>query len=384
MCKIALTKPIILRPCKLMLGVAFWTCLAAFITACQKQSEQNPGAQPPPPAVNVVTLKTQALELKSTLAGRVTAVRSAEIRPQVTGIITKRFFEEGTQVTHGTQLYQIDSATYRAALASAKGELAIAEANAHAAKLRADRYRQLIKSKAVSQQDLDETEAVWQQARARVQAAAAAVDSAQINLDYTTVRAPIDGTISRSTANEGTLVSAQQATALAVIRQLTPVYVDVSQPAADLIAMNRQGDKLNRQVSLELEDGTPYAEAGELQFSESFVDAGTGTVTTRVRFPNADQQLLPGMFVRATLVSDLMERALLVPQRGVLRSAGGSAKAYLVNADNLVELRDVQVSRAIGDQWLVSSGLHEGDRVIISGLQKIKAGIPVQVTSDVQ
>lgn len=372
-----------IRP-KYRLGTLFMSVLlVAHLSACQNKSgAQDSAASPPPPVVNVVEIKPQALELKSTLAGRVTAVHSVEIRPQVTGIVTKRLFDEGSEVEAGAQLYQIDAAPYEAALANAKGELAVAEANANAAKLKADRYTQLNKSKAVSQQDLDEAQATWLQASARIQVASAAVKTAQINLNYTAIRAPIAGTISRSSITEGALVSAQQASPLAVIRQLSPIYVDISRPASDLMAMKMQGDSASRKVTIDLENGTTHSEEGELQFSESYVDEGTGTVTSRIMFQNSDQSLLPGMFVRATVINSTLTDALLIPQRSVLRSADGTARTYLVANDNTVELREVRLGQAIGDQWLVLGGIQGGDRAIISGLQKIKAGAAVNVQVD--
>ncbi len=362
----------------------FSTVLVSSLAGCEEQKTRADAVGAPPPLVNIVALQPQSLELKSTLAGRVRAVRSAEIRPQVSGIITRRLFEEGAQVAVGAELYQIDPAPYQAALASAKGELAVAQANAHAAQLRAARYSQLIKSKSVSQQDLDEANAISEQSKARVQAATAAVQTAQINLDYTTIRAPVAGTISRSNVTEGALVSAQQATPLTVVHQLSPVYVDINQPSADVIATKLQGDNVQRKVSLELENGAPFTELGQLQFSESFVDTSTGTVASRVLFENKEHLLLPGMFVRATIINEVLDKALLVPQRGVLRTSEGSARAYVITDSNSVELKDVRIGRAVDDQWLVLDGLKAGDRVVISGLQKIKAGITVQVKVDAQ
>lgn len=345
--------------------------------ACSSE-EQSAGSQMPPTSVNVVTLQPQDITLKNTLVGRVASVRSAEIRPQVSGIILKRNFEEGSQVEAGQSLYQIDSAVYEANLANAKGQLAVATANEHAAELRASRLRKLVSSGTVSQQDFDDAEAAWLQAQASRQAAEAAVKSAQINLDYTQIKAPISGFISRSMVTEGALVSAQQAQVLATIRQLSPIYVDVQRPATELLATRQQtNNPAATEVRLELENGSEYEEVGHLKFSESSVDAGTGTVTIRTEFPNEQGLLLPGMFVRAILVSGEVEGAILAPQRGITLGVDGNASALVVGENNMVESRNLVLGKAIDDKWLVSEGLGAGDQLIISGLQKIQPGMPV-------
>ncbi|MAY15893.1 MAG: efflux transporter periplasmic adaptor subunit [Oceanospirillaceae bacterium] len=329
----------------------------------------------PPPAVDVVTLKSETLELKDTLAGRVSAFRTAEIRPQVNGIILKRFFDEGATVKAGDKLYQIDPSLYQAALASAEAQLTVAEANAYAARLKAKRYKELSKKSAISAQEVDDSEAAAKQADAQVKAAQAEVRSAKVNLGYTEITAPISGVIGRSTITEGALVSAQQATALTTIRQLTPIYVDIQRPAASLMRM--KNPSLSRNVTVELDDGTPYADVGELQFADVSVDQGTGTVNVRAQFENKDALLLPGMFVRANVPSALIENAILVPQQAIVRQANATTTAYVLDDANVVSLRGVEVTRAIGDKWLVKVGLNAGDRVIISGLQKVKPGITV-------
>lgn len=347
------------------------------LQACSSE-EQSAGSQSQPMDVNVVRLQLEDITLKSTLVGRVSSIRSAEIRPQVSGIILKRYFEEGSQVEAGQSLYQIDPAIYEANLANAKGQLAVAKANEHAAELRASRLRKLVASGTVSQQDFDDAEAVWLQAQANRQAAEAAVKSAQINLDYTQIKAPISGVISRSMVTEGALVSAQQAQVLATIRQLSPIYVDVQRPAKELLAMKQQDNgSAATEVSLELENGSQYEEVGYLKFSESSVDAGTGTVTTRTEFPNVNGLLLPGMFVRATLASGEVEGAILAPQRGITLGADGNASALVVGENNMVEARNLVLGEAIGDKWLISEGLGAGDQLIISGLQKIQPDMPV-------
>ncbi|GGC11893.1 MexE family multidrug efflux RND transporter periplasmic adaptor subunit [Marinobacterium zhoushanense] len=347
------------------------------LAGCQDSSDQGATTNRPPTAVDVVTLESVSVDITESYPGRVAAYRSAEIRPQVGGIILARKFEEGSHVDAGDLLYQIDPALYKAELASAESELALADANAQSARLLAERYRELVKSSAVSRQDADNAEAAWKQAQAQIQAAKASVQSAKINLDYTRITAPISGIISRSSVTEGALVSAAQSGALATIRQLSPVYVDIRQPASSVMKMKRSGDDLTADVQLQLEDGSQLDETGTLKFSESSVDEGTGTVNVRAQFQNDKELLLPGMFVRASVVVEHQDAAILAPQQGITRLPNGAAQALVVNADNQVESRPVEVGRAIADKWLVLSGLAAGDKLIIGGLQKIKAGATV-------
>ncbi|WP_432697197.1 efflux RND transporter periplasmic adaptor subunit [Marinobacterium sp. YM272] len=346
------------------------------LAGCQDSSEQqNAGAQQPPAQVEVVTLTEQPVDITDTYAARVSAYRTAEIRPQVDGIILKRAFEEGSQVEAGDLLYQIDPAVYEAELASAKAQLAVAQANAQSSKLLAERYGKLVESSAVSRQEADNAAASWKQAQAQIQSARAAVQSAQINLDYTRITAPISGIISRSNITEGALVSVGQSEALATVRQFSPAYVDIRQPATTALKMKR--DSNDRSVHLTLEDGTRLDEVGTLKFSERSVDEGTGTVNVRALFDNNDSLLLPGMFVRATVVLKHLDNALLAPQEGIIRQPNGSVTTLVVNADNVVETRPVEVGNAIGAQWLVTSGLQPGDRIVVAGLQKIQPGAEV-------
>lgn len=357
------------------------TVLLLFLGGCQPD-QQAPGgtdAARPPAAVDVRTLVAQEIELKETSSGRVTAFRVAEVRPQISGIIQKRLFEEGSTVKKDDLLYQVDPAPYQAALDSAKAGLTVAQANLDSTRNKAERYRNLAAQSAVSRQDAEDAEAAWKQAEAQIQVAKAAIQSARINLDYTRITAPISGIVSRSSVTEGALVSAQQAAALATIRQLSPVYVDIKRNA--LMAL-KSAQQTAMEVTLTLEDGTAYAEKGELKFSESSVDEGTGMLNARVLFENKDGQLLPGMFVRASLATKTLQNALLAPQQGVTRTPNGGASALVVNAENKVESREVTISQTIEDQWLVGSGLAAGDRVIYSGLQKIKVGDTVQPLED--
>ena len=357
------------------------TMLLLFLGGCQpdQQAPSGVGAARPPAAVDVRTLVAKDIELKDTSSGRVTAFREAEVRPQISGIIQKRLFEEGSSVKKGDLLYQVDPAPYQATLESAKAGLTVAQANLDSTRNKAERYRSLAAQSAVSRQDAEDTEAAWKQSEAQIQVAKATIQSARINLDYTRIIAPISGIISRSSVSEGALVSVQQATALATIRQLSPVYVDIKRNA--LLAL-KSAQQAEMEVTLTLEDGTAYAEKGVLKFSESSVDEGTGMLNARVLFENRDGQLLPGMFVRASLATKTLQNALLVPQQGVTRTPNGGASALVVNAENKVESREVSVSQTIGDQWLVSSGLAVGERVIYSGLQKIKVGDTVQPLED--
>jgi len=360
------------RPLWLMIGG-----LLVSLAGCRDSSDQAGAPARPPAIVDVVTVDSTAIDITESYAGRVAAYRSAEIRPQVGGIILARSFEEGSHVEEGDLLYQIDPSRYKAELASAQSELALEQANARSARLLAERYRELVKSSAVSRQDMDNAEAAWKQAQARIQAAEASVQSARINLDYTRITAPISGIISRSSVTEGALVSAAQSGALATIRQLSPAYVDIRQPASSVLKMKRSGNDLTADVRLQLEDGSSLGEVGTLKFSESSVDEGTGTVNVRAQFDNSDKLLLPGMFVRASVVVEHLDQAILAPQQGITRLPNGAAQALIVNADNQVESRPVEVGRAIADRWLVLSGLAAGDRLIVGGLQKVQAGATV-------
>jgi membrane fusion protein (multidrug efflux system) len=351
--------------------------LVLTLSACQEEEQQAASAakQMPPTGVDVVQLAPQSFELADTLAGRVTAYRVAEIRPQVTGIILKRFFNEGAKVKAGDKLYQIDSTLYEAELSSARAQLAVAEANAYSARLKAERYKELSRTSAISRQDVDDSQASWKQSEAQIKLAEAAVRSAEINLGYTKITAPISGVISRSSITEGALVSAQQEGALTVIRQISPIYVDVQSPAVKVMGMKSSASSLD--VSLALQDGSTYSETGKIQFTDVGVDQGTGTVNIRTLFDNKNGLLLPGMFVRANIAHDRVENAILVPQKAVSRNPDSTTTVMVVGADNVVQPRPVVVTRAVGDQWLVSSGLQVGEQVVVAGLQKIRAGATV-------
>ena len=359
--------------------------LSLLLGGCGKK---NAGGPPPsgPPEVAVITVQPQPVTLTTELSGRTAPCEVAEVRPQVNGIIKKRLFTEGTEVKAGQVLFQIDPAVYQATLASAKALLARAEANLLPARLKADRYQELLESKAVSQQDYDDAQATVKQAEAEVAAAQAAVENARINVQYTSIAAPISGRIGRSSVTPGALVTANQQAALATIQQLDPIFVDVTRSSSEILQLKRQLAAGTLQtdasgaarVKLLLEDGTPYSQPGTLKFSEVSVDAGTGSVTLRTLFPNPEQLLLPGMFVRAILEEGSNALALLVPQRGVTRNPAGDPMVFVVGAEEKVEARPIKVSRTIGDSWLVEEGLKTGDRVILEGIQRARPGTVVK------
>ncbi|MEH8018961.1 efflux RND transporter periplasmic adaptor subunit [Rheinheimera muenzenbergensis] len=357
------------------------TAVALLLAGC---SGPEPAAQQsmPAPEVAVVTLSSTSLALTTELPGRTTDYRQAEIRPQVNGILQQRLFTEGQLVTAGQVLYKIDAAPYQAALANAKANLASSKAVAHNARLKADRFKGLLGSKAVSQQDYDDAQASLMQAEAAVASSAAAVQSAQINLDYTEISAPISGQIGRSLVTEGALLTANQSQIMATVRQLDPIYLDLTQSSAELLKLKKQmrGDSTGQvSVDLLLDDGTEYAQQGSLQFSEAHVDPGTGMVTLRAVFPNKQGDLLPGMFVRARLHHGSDDNALLVPQAAVSRTPKGQASVLVVNADNKVEARVIQIGRTVAQSWQVLSGLQAGEQVIVAGLQKVRPGAAVRV-----
>jgi membrane fusion protein (multidrug efflux system) len=310
----------------------------------------------------------------------------AEVRPQVTGIVKERLFTEGSLVTAGQPLYQLDDATYRADYNSAKALLARARAALDIARYNTERAEKLIVSKAISEQDLVNARAELLQAKADIGVAQARVDATEVKLNYARITSPIDGRIGKSTVTRGALVTADQAKPLATVQQLDPIYVDLTRSATELLELRRElasGAARKTEgipVTIILEDGSEYAHQGELAFTDVAVDPMTGSFALRVVVPNPDSLLMPGMYVRATVSNAVLESGLLVPQRGIGRDARGNASALVVNSDNTVEQRAVQVSRTIGDQWLVSSGLLAGDRVIVEGLQRIRPGVPVQAT----
>lgn len=358
------------------------------LAACGgKEPPVGPGAGGPgAPAVTVLTVQAESVPVARELPGRTSPYLIAELRPQVTGIVKQRLFVEGSEVKAGQVLYQIDPATYQAAYDSARANLARAEANVEAARLKAERYAELVKIEAVSKQANDEAAAAQKQVQADVGSAKAALDKARIDLTFTRVSSPIAGRISRSAVTPGALVTANQAAALATVQQLDPIYVDLTQSSAELLRMRRdlESGKLQRTrgdtvpVQLVLEDGSLYGAEGKLAFSEVTVDEGTGSVTLRAVFPNPKGELLPGMYVRARLTQGMQNEAILVPHAAVSRDPRGNATVMVVNGENKVEPRIVKAEQSLGDKWVVTEGLAAGDRVIVEGLQKAKPGSPVQ------
>ncbi len=344
------------------------------------------GGPPPTPEVAFLAIQLKPVATTTELAGRTSANLVAEVRPQVGGIIKKRLFTEGADVRAGQVLFQIDPALYQAALDNAKATLARAEANLMAVKLRADRMRELLVDKAVSQQDYDNAAAALKQTQADIQYGKATLETARINLKYTSITAPISGRIGKSTVTEGALVTAQQPAALATIQQLDPMYVDVNQSTADILRLRRQlqegqldrNGKNQQKVKLLLDNGTEYPLTGNLQFRDITVDPTTGSVVLRILFPNPEGILLPGMFVRAVVQEGIHKKAILIPQQAVSRDPKGNPLTLIVDAKGTVQKRPLTLDRAIGDTWLVSSGLEEGDRVIVEGMLKVKPGIPVK------
>ncbi|CAM6475552.1 efflux RND transporter periplasmic adaptor subunit [Enterobacter intestinihominis] len=356
---------------------------AALLTGCDGQENPQQHAQAPQVSVHIV--KSAPLAVTTELPGRTDAYRVAEVRPQVSGIILHRNFTEGSDVKAGESLYQIDPATYQAAYDNAKGELVKAQAAANIAHLTVKRYVPLVGTQYVSKQEYDQAVATAQQADASVVAAKAGVESARINLAYTKVTSPINGRIGKSSVTEGALVTNGQSTALATVQQLDPIYVDVTQSSSDFMRLKQQtslqkGDTSS--VELLMENGQPYPLKGTLQFSDVTVDESTGSITLRALFPNPQHMLLPGMFVRARIDEGTQPDAILVPQQGVTRTPRGDATVLVVNDKNQVESRTVVAPQAIGDRWLITEGLKNGDRVIISGLQKVRPGVTVVAIPD--
>jgi membrane fusion protein (multidrug efflux system) len=356
------------------------------LAACSSSPAAEAPQGPPPPAeVGIVTLQAEPVTLEAELSGRTVASLVSELRPQVSGIVKARLFEEGAQVKEGQVLYQIDAALYRAGFEQAKADLASAQATLAAAVLKDDRYASLLKIEGVSKQEAENAHAAHQLAIAGVAQKRAALDSALLALGYTSIRAPINGRIGKSSVTVGALVTAGQPQPLATIRSLDPIFVDLTQSSEARLRLRAQLGSGGMQsggtkVKLHLPDGTTYGKEGTLEFAEVAVDEATGTVTLRATFPNPDGTLLPGMYVRAILAEAIATTAILAPQQGVTHDPRGAATAYVVGAGDKVEPRVVVTERAIGDRWLIASGLRAGDRLIVEGTGKIGPGMPVHPT----
>jgi membrane fusion protein (multidrug efflux system) len=356
-------------------------CVSSLALAACGEKEQP---APPPPSVGVVAMKVESASLLNELPGRIAAVETSEVRPQISGVIRRRLFTEGSMVRAGQVLYEIEDAPYRAALAQAQGSLANAQATINATALQAQRYKELVGINAVSKQEADNANASAMQARGNVAAQRAAVQAAQVNQGFTRIRAPISGRIGRSLYTAGALVQAGQADALSTIQRTDQVFVDLTQSAAQLLdlkeAMRSGGvtEAEGARVKLLLPNGKTYPIEGRLQFSEVSVDPTSGAVTLRAIFANPDGLLLPGMYARAQLVEGQRTQAILAPQQGITRDARGRATAMVVGAQNKVEMRTVEIDRAIGDKWIVTSGLKAGDQLIVEGLLNLRPGTVVK------
>lgn len=360
-----------------------------FLTACKEDQTKGNSAASAKQTVNVevITLEAQPFTVKTALPGRITPYRVAEIRPQVNGTILKREFTESSDVKAGESLYRIDPAIYDATYKSAVANLASMKASAKVAQINANRMRSLISSNAVSKQEYDNALAAAEQAKANVDIAQASLNTAKVNLDYTKVLSPINGYVGKSNVTEGALVSANQATPLTVVQQLDPIYIDMTQ-SVDEYAVTQQRlssgqyvikDK-NSQVELTFNDGSVYPYKGQLEFTDISVNETTGSIALRAVFPNPDRTLLPGMFIRPVLIEGVIENALLVPQRSVNRNAQGIATVKVVNAEGLIETKEIDATKTFDSQWVVNSGLNVGDKVIVSGLLALNSmppGVPV-------
>jgi membrane fusion protein (multidrug efflux system) len=374
------------RPLFLIAGCLSLFCLLE--AGCKSGPPGAPMGPMGPPNVSVIALEPHPLALTTELPGRVAAYLTAEIRPQVSGIIKSRQFKEGALVQAGQVLYTIDSAPYEAALAQSKANLASAQATVPALQAKVDRYRDLLVIHAVGQQDYDDALSSLQQAQATVESDKAAVETARINLSYTPIRSPITGRIGKSEVTVGGLVSSYQTTVLATVQQIEPVYVDVVESNAELLQLrkaleagNMQSDgSAQHKVKLYLEDGSLYPQSGTFEFQDVTVGTSTGSVTVRMTFPNRNQILLPGMYVRAVVEEGIKQNAILLPQQAVARDSKGTPYAWIVDKDGKAERRNLELDRTVGNQWLVSNGLNPSDRVIVEGGDRVQAGMSVHAT----
>ncbi|TKU58511.1 efflux RND transporter periplasmic adaptor subunit [Citrobacter sp. wls712] len=368
------------RKCLLLIPLFFSSVI---ITACDNKPAVKNTMEP---EVGVVTLAPSSVNIKSELPGRALAFEIAEIRPQVGGIIIKRNFVEGDKVSKGESLYQIDPAPLQARLDSAKGALAKAQATANNVRLTLNRQSALIKSNYVSRQDYDTTRSQLNEAQANVAVAKADLEQATINLRYANVTSPIDGISGKSSVTVGALVTANQENSLVTVQRLDPIYVDLTQSVQDFLRLKEEkaNGKIAQQqgkipVELMLENGKPYRHTGTLEFSDPAVDETTGSVTLRAIFPNPEGEILPGMYVTALLDEGSQQNVLMVPQQGITHNEQGKATALILDQENVVQLREINAVKAVGNQWLVTAGLRPGDRVIVSGLQRIRPGSKARV-----
>jgi membrane fusion protein (multidrug efflux system) len=356
--------------------------LALAVAGCSGSGEKARGPQGPP-QVGFVVVNPTSVPLQVQLDGRAVASETSEVRPQVNGLIRRRNFTEGSYVSRGQSLFQIDPSLYQASVAQAQANLASAQATAQAAQVKADRYRPLAQIEAISKQDYTDAAAQARQAKAGVAQSEAALRTARINLQFTNIPAPISGRIGRSLFTVGALVTANQADPLAVIQRTDPIFIDIQQSAADLLSLKRAlaaGGVVSgsTQVRLKLDDGSDYGFTGTVQFSEMVVNESTGTVTLRARFPNPQAMLLPGLFLRAEFTQAVDPSAFLVPQEAVARDVGGKAAVFVVGPGNKAQRKVVDATRTYGAFWVVKSGLKPGDKVITQGIANLKDGAPVK------
>jgi membrane fusion protein, multidrug efflux system len=373
---------------KLMRAGVSGVAVVVLLSACSKSNQAAPGAGAPIAQVGVLTVKAQPVILKRELPGRATAYAIAEVRPQVGGILKRRVFREGADVKAGEVLYEIDPSLYQAAASNARAALAKADANLVSIKLKAQRYAELVKSGVIAKQDNDDVVASLGQAEADVTAAKAALQTADINQSYTRITAPISGRIGKSEVTAGALLTANQATAVATIQQLDPIYVDVTETSGEMMRLRREflegslrtangsvrTDRGHIKVNLLLEDGTKYELPGKLQFADVTVDENTSSVTVRAEFPNPKHEILPGMYVRAVIEAGMQQNAVLVPQQAVTHDPTGAALVLVLTPEGIVEQRHLNVDRVVDNQWVVRDGLQDGEQVIVEGAQKVKVG----------
>lgn len=355
--------------------------LLLFLNGCDADQPAPKNIQ----QVGTITIKPETIESTYQLAGRTVASEISQVRPQVNGVVIDQLFKEGTQVNKGQPLYKIDSSLYRDSVDEAAGNLALAKATVNSTRLQAERYKELIKVNGVSQQELDNAQSAYEQAKATVAVNEAVLKTARTNLRYTQVSAPISGRIGRSSITRGALVTSAQTDPLATIQKLDPMYVDLTQSSDEYMALRKQltenGIKPTElSVRLKLENGTAYAEQGTFKFSDVAVDEATGSVTLRAAFPNPNNALLPGLYVRAELGTGTRPNSVLIPQGALFRDAEGNPLVWIVGKDNKAEQRKITLGDAIDDRWLVTSGLKAGDQVIVEGLQGLSAGMTIKPT----
>lgn len=355
--------------------------LFIFLNGCDSDQPAPKNIQ----QVGTITIKPETIESTYQLAGRTVASEISQVRPQVNGVVIEQLFKEGTQVNKGAPLYKIDSSLYRDSVDEAAGNLALAKATVNSTRLQAERYKELIKVNGVSQQELDNAQSAYEQAKATVAVNEAVLKTARTNLRYTQVSAPISGRIGRSSITRGALVTSAQTDPLATIQKLDPMYVDLTQSSDEYMALRKQltenGIKPTElSVRLKLENGTAYAEQGTFKFSDVAVDEATGSVTLRAEFPNPNNALLPGLYVRAELGTGTRPNSVLIPQGALFRDAEGNPIVWIVGKDNKAEQRKITLGDAIDNRWLVTSGLKAGDQVIVEGLQGLSAGMTIEPT----